>query len=134
MLVAAVLVTLVVSIAAPAAQAGTRTRMIRTINYVRALHHLHSLRYSSRLSRGAAAWARNLMNRQTLAHASGVQGEIIEWHTGGRAQIKHTVVEWWNSSGHREVMMGHFRRAGAGRAVGYFGGQRCTIWVVRFAH
>ena len=107
--------------------------MIRTINYVRALHHMHSLRYSRRLSRGAAAWAHNLMRRQTLAHASGVQGEIIEWHTGASAQIKQTVIEWWNSSGHRQVMMGHFRRAGAGRAVGYFGGRRCTIWVVRCA-
>jgi uncharacterized protein YkwD len=134
MLFAAVLITVAVSIAAPAAQAGTRTRMIRTINYVRALHHLHSVRYSNRLARGAAAWARSLMRRQMLAHASGQQGEIIEWHTGARAQIKHTVVEWWNSSSHREVMMGHYRRAGAGRAVGYFGGRRCTIWVVRFAH
>jgi uncharacterized protein YkwD len=134
MLFSAALMTIVICIAAPAAQAGTRTKMIRTINYVRALHHIHSLRYSKRLSRGAAAWARSLMNRQMLGHASGVQGEIIEWHTGARAQIKHTVVEWWNSSSHREVMMGHFRRAGAGRAVGYFGGRRCTIWVVRFAH
>jgi uncharacterized protein YkwD len=133
MLIAAALMTVVICAAAPAAQAGTRTRMIRTINYVRALHHHHPLHYSRRLSRGAAAWARNLMSRQTLAHASGVQGEIIEWHTGSDAQIKQTVIEWWNSSGHRQVMMGHYRRAGAGRAVGYFGGLRCTIWVVRFA-
>jgi uncharacterized protein YkwD len=134
MLIAAALMTMLVSVSAPAAQAGTRTKMIRTINYVRALHHIHSLRYSKRLARGAGAWARSLMNRQMLGHASGVQGEIIEWHTGARAQIKHTVVEWWNSASHREVMMGRFRRAGAGRAVGWFGGRRCTIWVVRFAH
>jgi uncharacterized protein YkwD len=133
MLVAAALATVVVCAAAPAAQAGTRTRMIRAINYVRGLNHLHSLDYSRRLSSGAAAWARNLMSRQTLVHASGVQGEIIEWHTGTRAQVKRTVIEWWNSSGHRHVMMGHYRRAGAGRATGYFGGRRCTIWVVRFA-
>lgn len=107
--------------------------MVRTINYVRALHHVHSLRYSARLSRGAAAWARSLMSRQTLTHSSNVQGEIIEWHTGTGAEIKRTVVEWWNSSGHRQVMMGHYRRAGAGRAVGWFDGRRCTIWVVRFA-
>ncbi|HEX6712052.1 MAG TPA: CAP domain-containing protein [Thermoleophilaceae bacterium] len=107
--------------------------MVRTINYVRGWSHLRHLRYSARLSRGAAAWARHLMRRQMLAHASHVQGEIIEWHTGARAQIKQTVMEWLNSDGHRHVMLGHFRRAGAGRAVGYFGGRRCTIWVVRFA-
>lgn len=107
--------------------------MIRTINYVRALHGAPSLRYSQRLSRGAAAWARRLMARQTLGHAAGVQGEIIEWHTGARARVKRTVVEWWNSSAHRQVMMGQYRRAGAGKATGYFDGRRSTIWVVRFA-
>jgi uncharacterized protein YkwD len=133
MLIAAALLTCVVGAAAPAAQAGTRKNMIRTINYVRGWSHLHQLHYSRRLSRGAAAWARRLMQQQTLFHASGPQGEVIEWHTGARAQVKRTVTEWWHSSGHRHVMLGHFRRAGAGKAVGYFGGRRCTIWVVRFA-
>lgn len=107
--------------------------MIGSINYVRGLNGRHKLRYSSRLSRAAAAWARNLMRRQTLMHASGVQGEVIEWHTGAGAMVTRTVDEWWHSDGHRRVMLGRFRKAGAGRAVGYFGGQRCTIWVVRFA-
>jgi hypothetical protein len=31
-------------------------------------------------------------------------------------------------------MMGGYRSAGAGKAVGIFGGRRCTIWVVRFAY
>jgi uncharacterized protein YkwD len=133
MLIAAALTTLVVSAAAPAAHADQRKQMIRTINYVRSWSHRHNLRFSRRLSRGAGAWARHLMRRQILGHASGQQGEILEWHTGGAARIKRTVIEWWHSSGHREVMLGHYRRAGAGRAVGYFGGRRCTIWVVRFA-
>lgn len=134
MLIAAALMTLVVGVAAPGAHAGSRKKMVRTINYVRSWSHLHHLRYSPRLSRGATAWARSLMRRQVLGHASHVQGEIIEWHTGGRAKVKQTVVEWWHSSGHRHVMLrGQYRRAGAGRAVGYFGGRRCTIWVVRFA-
>ena len=51
---------------------------------------------------------------------------------GGGALINRTVTEWWNSSEHRDVMLGSFRRAGAGRAVGYFGGRLCTIWVARF--
>src|SRR4051812_5427190 len=57
MLFAAVLTTLVVSVAAPPAQAGTKKQMIRTINYVRGWSHLRHLHYSARLSRGAAAWA-----------------------------------------------------------------------------
>ena len=132
MLFAAALMTFVVCVAAPAAQAGQRKQMVRTINNARAWTHHHRLRFSARLSRGASAWAHHLMRRQILAHASHVQGEIIEWHTGGASQIGQTVTEWLNSSGHRQVMLGRFRRAGAGKAVGYFGGLRCTIWVVRF--
>jgi uncharacterized protein YkwD len=132
-LIVAALSTLAFSVAAPAAQAGQRKQMIRTINYVRGWSHLGALRYSDRLSRGAAAWARHLMHSQYLGHASGPQGEVIEWHTGGAAMVKRTVISWWHSTGHRHVMLGHFRRAGAGRATGIFGGQRCTIWVVRFA-
>jgi uncharacterized protein YkwD len=133
MLIAAALMSLGVSVAAPAAQAGSRKEMVRTINGARASTGLGKLRFSGRLSAGAAAWARHLMRDQILAHASHQQGEVLEWHTGGAAWIRRTVVEWMNSDGHRHVLLGHYRRAGAGRAVGYFGGQRCTIWVVRFA-
>jgi uncharacterized protein YkwD len=133
MLFAAALMLLAISAFAPAAHAGQRRSMIRTINYVRSWSHLRSLRFSDRLSRGAAAWARHLMAAQYLGHASGVQGEIIEWHTGTDPRIQQTVTEWLNSDAHRPVMLGDFGRAGAGSAVGYFGGQQCTIWVVRFA-
>jgi uncharacterized protein YkwD len=132
-LFAAALMTLVVLAAVPAAQAGQRRNMIRAINYVRSWSHLRSLRYSQRLSRASAGWARYLMRRQMLAHATHVQGEVIEWHTGADAQVNSVVLEWLHSAGHRRVMLGHYRRAGAGRAVGWFDGQRCTIWVVRFA-
>jgi len=134
MVIAAALMTLVVSATAPAALAGQRRQMIRTINNARAWTHHHRLRFSARLSRGAAAWAHYLMRRQVLAHASHQQGEIIEWHTGGTGMIGRTVTEWLNSPGHRQVMLGGYRSAGAGKAVGTFGGRRCTIWVVRFAY
>src|SRR4051812_9570240 len=104
-LIAAALMTLVVSATAPAAMAGQRRQMIRTINNARALGHLRGLHFSSRLSRGAAAWARYLMRRQVLAHAGGQQGEVIEWHTGGQPMIRRTVVEWLHSAGHRRVML-----------------------------
>jgi uncharacterized protein YkwD len=138
MLIAAALMTGVVSMSAPTAQAGTRKQMVRSINYVRGWSNRHQLHFSHRLSRGANSWARQLMRRNVLAHSAAAmrrrEGEIIEWHTGPRAQVKSTVIEWWHSSGHRHVMLGkRYHRAGAGRAVGYIGGQRCTIWVVRFA-
>jgi uncharacterized protein YkwD len=74
------------------------------------------------------------MRSQVLAHAAHQQGEIIEWHTGGAGMVGRTVNEWLNSPGHREVMLGHYRRAGVGKAVGYFDGQLSTIWVVRFGY
>jgi uncharacterized protein YkwD len=140
MLFAAALAALVVSTSAPAvAQAGTRKQMVRAINYVRGWNHRRHLHFSRRLSRGAASWARHLMRRDVLAHSSRAirrhEGEIIEWHTGGRAKVNRTVIEWWHSNDHRSVMLARrYRRAGAGRAVGYIGGHRATIWVVRFAH
>lgn len=108
--------------------------MVRTINFVRGWGHVHGLRYSSRLSARANAWARHLLRIRTLRHAGGVQGEVIEYHTGGRPRVRATVGEWLRSPGHRTVMMARqFHAVGAGRAVGYFGGRRATIWVVRFA-
>jgi uncharacterized protein YkwD len=112
--------------------------MVRAINNARAWSHDRRVNFSRRLSAGAASWARYLVRRNMLAHSAAAishgEGEIIEWHTGGRAQIGQTVREWLNSAEHRAVMLaGDYRRAGAGRAVGYMGGRRCTIWVVRFA-
>jgi uncharacterized protein YkwD len=112
--------------------------MVKAINYVRGWSHRHRLRFSNRLSAAAAAWARTLVRRDVLAHSAKAishgEGEILEWHTGPRARINKTVIEWWHSAEHRHVMLsGRYRRAGAGRAVGYMNGRRCTIWVVRFA-
>lgn len=108
--------------------------MVRTINFVRGWGHVHGLRYSARLSARANAWARHLLRTRVIRHAGGVQGEVIEYHTGARPRVRATVGEWLRSPGHRTVMMARqFHAVGAGRAVGYFGGRRATIWVVRFA-
>jgi uncharacterized protein YkwD len=138
--VAAALIALAISAATPpkTAEANARTKIVRSINYVRSWTHRHGLNYSPRLSRGAHSWARHLMHRNVLAHSSRAirrhEGEVIEWHTGRRARVNRTVIEWWHSPGHRSVMLApSYRRAGAGRAVGYMGGHKCTIWVVRFA-
>src|SRR4051794_38260070 len=139
MLAAALCALALTTAAAPApADAGKRRQMVRAINFVRSWSHIHGVHYSRRLSRGATSWARHLMRRDVLAHSSRAinrgEGEVIEWHTGRRARVNRTVIEWLHSSEHRHVMLARrYRRAGAGRAVGYIGGRRCTIWVVRFA-
>lgn len=120
------------------AGAGLRRQMLGRINSARSSGHIHRLRMSERLARGARAWAAHLMRINYLAHSSRAiehgEGEIIEWHTGGRPNIRQVVSEWLNSPEHRTVMLARdYRRAGAGRAVGWLGGQRSTIWVVRFA-
>jgi uncharacterized protein YkwD len=139
MLIAAALTTAVVVCAAtPAAEASQRKQMVRAINFVRSWGHHRHLRFSKRLAGGASAWARHLMRRNVLAHSAGAmrrrEGEIIEWHTGSRAKINKVVIEWLHSPAHRHVMLAHgYRRAGAGKAVGYMNGRRSVIWVVRFA-
>jgi uncharacterized protein YkwD len=139
MLAATAITAMVVAVAiTPAAQAGQRKQMVRSINHVRSWAHRHHLRYSSRLSSGARSWARSLMRRNVLAHSSRAlqrhEGEVIEWHVGPRAHVRKTVIEWLHSPPHRHVMLGRrYHHAGAGKAVGYISGQRCTIWVVRFA-
>jgi uncharacterized protein YkwD len=140
MLICAALATALIALAAPTANAnaGSRRHMVGTINYVRGWSHARHLHFSPRLSRGAASWARSLMRRNVLAHSAKAmrrhEGEVIEWHLGGKAKIKRTVTEWLGSAEHRQVMLAHrYRRAGAGRAVGYVNGRRSTIWVVRFA-
>lgn len=108
--------------------------MVKTINYVRSWGQVHGLRYSAGLSAKANSWARHLMRTRVLRHSRSAQGEVIEYHTGNRPRVRATVGEWLRSPSHRRVMMARkFHSVGAGRAVGYFGGRRVTIWVVRFA-
>jgi uncharacterized protein YkwD len=141
MLLAALLATMLISLGliAPAEAGNSRGHMLNQINRARAWAHIRGLRYSSRIAQGASAWARHLMASNTLAHSAlraGVcEGEIIEWHTGTRANIARVVNEWLASPEHHAVMLdGGFRSAGAGIAVGRMGGQWATVWVVRFLH
>ncbi|MFL5894521.1 MAG: CAP domain-containing protein [Thermoleophilaceae bacterium] len=134
-LIAAALLLLTTTLSA---QAGARRHMIGAINSARGWGHIHRVHLSRRLSRGASFWAHHLMRANVIAHSAGAlrrhEGEIIEWHTGGRARVGQVVREWLNSPPHRGVMLARgYHRAGAGRAVGRIGGRRATIWVVRFA-
>jgi uncharacterized protein YkwD len=135
LLLAAALASVLIAVTPPPrADAGQRKQMIRAINFVRGWGHHHRLHFSPRLSRAASRWAHSLMRRDVLAHSSAGYGEILEWHTGRRGRVNRTVMSWLGSPGHARVMLSdRFRRAGAGKAVGFMNGQRSVIWVVRFA-
>lgn len=132
---AAVLASAFIVVPAPSrADAGARKQMVRAINFVRGWGDHNRLRFSDRLSDGAARWARYLMRRDVLAHSTAAQGEVLEWHTGSRDRVNHTVMSWLGSPPHRALLLSdRFHRAGAGKAEGYLNGQRSVIWVVRFA-
>lgn len=110
------------------------------INAVRAKSGLGQLKRSRRLVRTSAARAELMMRDDFFAHPARLRvptfdrvGEILELHGGRRPRMSRTIRLWLNSYGHRAVMMSpHYRRIGAARAVGLYGGHRATVWVVRF--
>ena len=125
---------------ANAAHAYPGTRMIEAINYVRAQSGLRQLRTSQRLIRSCAARGKLMMQADFFAHPTQLRvptfdrvGEILELHRNHRRHISRTIRLWGNSPGHRAVMLAsHYGWIGAARAVGRYGGDRATIWVVRF--
>jgi uncharacterized protein YkwD len=117
--------------------AGTTDAMVAQINQTRAAHGLGPLRQSASINRSSASWARVLMRRDLLSHASlsaaGVSGEVLEMHGSAGARVAGTVRSWMNSPGHRAILMSRrFHVVGVGRATGRFGGGLATIWVGRF--
>jgi uncharacterized protein YkwD len=136
--VAAALTTAVVSLFASPANAGPPRQMVRALNNARNWSHQRQLRFSSRIARGASAWARSMMSRGVLGHSTAAmragESEVIEWHTGTAPAIGSVVDEWLHSDAHRRIVLGGYRLAGAGKAVGWMNGVRSTIWVVRFAY
>jgi uncharacterized protein YkwD len=133
---AAALTTLLALPATPAA-AGTTSRMVGQINSARAAHGLPALRESASIDRSSAAWARRLMRQDRLVHVSlgsaGVDGEVLEMHSGTSSKVAGTVRAWLNSPGHRAILLSRrFHVIGVGNATGDFGGMAATVWVGRF--
>jgi len=120
------------------AHASTADRMIHAINSARAQHGLGALAASSRFNHSSASWARLLMRKDWLGHASlrsaRAKGEVIELHSGSRSKVAQTVRNWLNSPGHRAILLSsRYHRVGVGKSSGRFQGMRCTIWVGRFS-
>ena len=129
--------TALVTVLASSAQASTASRMVAEINQARAAHGIGPLRMSSKVNRSSYSWARFLMRKDWLGHASlraaRVKGEVIAMHSGRRSRVAGTVRAWMNSGGHRAILLtGRFHVIGVGKSTGRFGGSRSTIWVARF--
>jgi uncharacterized protein YkwD len=122
--------------AAPA-DASPVSSMVSEMNTARRAHGLGPLRMSKPMNRSSYRWARNLMRRNWLGHASlraaHARGEIIEMHGGKRSRIRGAMRGWMGSAAHRAVVLSpRFHVAGVGKTSGRFGGRRSTIWVARF--
>ena len=125
---------------APGARAVTTSEvMVRQINELRAAHGLPPLRTSRSLTRSSFRYSRSMMGRDSFGHRGRIGasrrfkrlGEMIERHTGRRPSAAQVVRRWYQSGGHRALLLDRaFRHVGAGRAFGRYRGRRTTIWVV----
>jgi uncharacterized protein YkwD len=138
MLLAAALTVLLATLAIGVSASDARSssaRMVGALNHARSSHGVRRVHRSRRLSRRCRAFASYLVRHRTVRHSRNNMrtrryGEIIEFHSGSRAGVRHAVRAWLGSPGHRAVLLsGGYRRAGAGRATN----GSMTIWVVRFA-
>ena len=132
--------SLTVAAAAPgvtSAHASTASSMVSEMNSIRQARGVGPLRMSESLNRSSYRWARYLMRRDWLGHASlraaHARGEIIEMHSGSRAGIGRALRRWMGSPAHRAILLSaSFHGVGVGKVSGRFGGRRATIWVARF--
>ena len=137
---AAVALTLLLALAAPAASKGTAlTRpeqsLLQAVNEARAAAGLEPLDVDAALTRAARAHSHTLLARDVLAHgdfatrlrsfgARGpMLGENLAWGTGAYARAGAIVRAWLGSPGHREnLLRPGFQRIGLGAVVGEFAG------------
>ena len=132
--------SLTVAAAAPGltpAHASTASSMVAEMNSARQARDLGPLRMSESMNRSSYRWARYLMRRDRLAHASlraaHARGEVIEMHSGSQARIRGALRGWLGSPAHRAILLSaSFHGVGVGKVSGRFGGRRATIWVARF--
>jgi uncharacterized protein YkwD len=121
---------------------GAVPRLLDAINEYRSANGVGPLRMSKSLNRSARAWSRHLIVTDTFGHASSIRassrfrrlGEIIAYHWGWRLRMRRSPLgQWRNSSGHLSLLLDSgFDYAGVGRAAGYYGGKRATVWTVQF--
>jgi uncharacterized protein YkwD len=122
------------------AEAAATDAMVAEINTARQARGLRPVGVSPALMSRSQAYAAHLLQADVFAHSNHLRvagfrsvGEVLEMHSGTRAQVRGTLRSWLNSPGHRAVILSRrFRSVGMGRAAGRFGGMRATVWVGRF--
>ena len=125
----------------PALAAPSRsTRMIATINKVRARNGLPALHASRSLKHSASAFSHRLLATGSFGHAARVQasgrfsklGEALGMHLGRGVGIRSTVRLWLRSPTHRAIVLIHtMHYIGVGLAKGRFHHHRAAIWVLQ---
>jgi uncharacterized protein YkwD len=135
--VACLAMTVLVPAEAAAAGKGRAAEraLVDAVNDARQRHGLRLLRQSKPLARSAGRVARKLMRRNSFPHTSAPAGarswgEALAAHRGWRARARRTVRGWLRSASHRAVLLGPFRRIGAGMKRGRMGGRLMTVWVL----
>jgi len=114
--------------------------VVHKVNRLRRRHGLRLLRFSPSLTRSSRRFAHHLMRTNRFGHAPRIRanprfrflGEVLALHWGWRPRASSTIRAWMRSPTHRHVLLSRsYRRVGAGRAAGRFGGRRATIWVMQ---
>jgi uncharacterized protein YkwD len=112
--------------------------MFTKINQIRRAHGLARLRPSLALFYSARRYARRMIRSDYFGHQARIPvagrfrmaGETLAWHSGWRLSPRGTVRQWMGSPSHRAVLLSSsFTRLGVGRARGYYGSMRATMWV-----
>jgi uncharacterized protein YkwD len=121
---------------------GAVPRLIESINQYRSAHGVGPLKMSKSLNRSARSWSRRLVRTDSFGHASSIRassrfrrlGETIAYHWGWRLRMRRSPLgEWKSSSGHQALLLdSSFDYVGVGRAAGYFGSRRATVWTAQF--
>jgi uncharacterized protein YkwD len=109
--------------------------LVDAVNDARQRHGLRPLRHSWPLARSAGRVARRLMRQKSLHHSSApagarAWGEALAVHRGWGARARQTVRRWLRSPTHRAVLLGRFRRVGAGMKRGRMDDRLTTVWVL----
>jgi uncharacterized protein YkwD len=133
---------LAVSMAAPAwglTASAWKQHLLMRINHYRAAHGVHRLRVGPHLSRAARAHSNDMAAHRMLSHSS---SSGTNWLTRLRAYgfrgswagenlavgmwtPRHTLRTWIRSPEHRaNLLNGHYRAIGMGRALGTWAGYR----------
>ena len=137
-------VPLLAVVAAPAAAAKPRgvdrleSIAFKRINDMRTNHGLRRLRRSRSLTRSASRYAGYMAGRGYFGHLSTIWaarryrslGEIILMHRGTHGRPRTAVRRWSGSPAHNSIMLSaKYRQIGVGKAYGWYGGRRVTMWV-----